>query len=173
MIKTGTLEVTSEMRAVPLGQKRKRGRPKKMPHCLARSPGPSTAPDADIEEEVPDDVRSAVLTASDANEEVEEDVVDVEVRVTTRKRKNNTVSASKPPKKKARLPFSNSSTESSKAASTSSSQPAYQKPKPKTCRKKKGSCTHEIVFGKHYDRKEWDVYAKNVKEAKSLSCIDS
>ena len=155
MIKTGTLEVTSEMRAVPLGQKRKRGRPKKMPHCLARSPGPSTAPAVDIEEEVPD-VGSAALTASDANEEVE-NIVDVEVRVTTRKRKNNTVPASKPPKKKARLPSSNSSTETSADASTSASQSAYQKPQPKLCRKKKGSCTHEGVFGKYYDRKEWDI----------------
>ena len=34
----GKLEVTSEVRSVPLGQKRKRGRPKKFPNCLTRSP---------------------------------------------------------------------------------------------------------------------------------------
>ena len=34
----GKLEVTSEVRSFPLGQKRKQGRPKKMPHCLTRSP---------------------------------------------------------------------------------------------------------------------------------------
>jgi hypothetical protein len=35
----GKLEVTSEVRSVPLGQKRKRGRPKKLPsNCLTRSP---------------------------------------------------------------------------------------------------------------------------------------
>ena len=34
----GNVEVTSEVRSVPLGQKRKRGRPKKLPNCLTRSP---------------------------------------------------------------------------------------------------------------------------------------
>ena len=35
----GKLEVTSEVRSVPLGQKRKRGRPKKLPsNCLEKSP---------------------------------------------------------------------------------------------------------------------------------------
>jgi hypothetical protein len=34
----GKLEATSEVTSVPLGQKRKSGRPKKMPHCLTRSP---------------------------------------------------------------------------------------------------------------------------------------
>ena len=35
----GKLEATSEVRSVPLGQKRKRGRPKKLPgNCLSRSP---------------------------------------------------------------------------------------------------------------------------------------
>ena len=38
MYKCGLLEVTSDVRSKPLGQKRKRGRPAKLPHCLARSP---------------------------------------------------------------------------------------------------------------------------------------
>ena len=38
MYKTGKLEVTSDVRAKPLGQKRKRGRPANLPLCLARSP---------------------------------------------------------------------------------------------------------------------------------------
>ena len=40
LYKIGQLEVTSEVRSQKLGQKRKRGRPKKIPHCLVRSPGP-------------------------------------------------------------------------------------------------------------------------------------
>ena len=36
----GYLEVTPEVRSVPLGAKRKRGRPKKVGHCMARSPPP-------------------------------------------------------------------------------------------------------------------------------------
>jgi hypothetical protein len=34
----GKMEVTSQVRSVPIGQKRKRGRPKKLPNCLTRSP---------------------------------------------------------------------------------------------------------------------------------------
>ena len=36
--KEGKREVTSQVRAVPLGQKRKRGRPKGLGNCLLRSP---------------------------------------------------------------------------------------------------------------------------------------
>ena len=39
----GFIEVTSQVRSVPLGQKRKRGRPKNLPNCLAKSP-PVSAP---------------------------------------------------------------------------------------------------------------------------------
>ena len=42
MYKCGTLEITSDVRSKPLGQKRRRGRPKKMPHCLSHSPEPRT-----------------------------------------------------------------------------------------------------------------------------------
>lgn len=48
----GKLEVTSEVRSVPLGQKRKRGRPKKLPiNCLERSPIqlPREEPDLELE----------------------------------------------------------------------------------------------------------------------------
>lgn len=38
MYKTGKLQVTSDVRSKPLEQKRKRGRPAKLPLCLARSP---------------------------------------------------------------------------------------------------------------------------------------
>ena len=42
LYKTGTLEITSDVRSKPLGQKRRRGRPKKIPHCLQKSPEPRT-----------------------------------------------------------------------------------------------------------------------------------
>ena len=38
MYKTGKLEITSDVRSKPLEQKRKRGRPAKLPLCLERSP---------------------------------------------------------------------------------------------------------------------------------------
>ena len=40
MYKTELLEVSSEVRSKPLRQKRKRGRPKKLPACLTKSPQP-------------------------------------------------------------------------------------------------------------------------------------
>ena len=49
LYRTGKLEVTSEVRSVKLGQKRKRGRPKKLRHCLVRSPVPSVAADEPAE----------------------------------------------------------------------------------------------------------------------------
>ena len=45
MFKTGVLEISSDVRSKPLGQKRKRGRPKKLPACLTRSPEPQVAGD--------------------------------------------------------------------------------------------------------------------------------
>ena len=61
----GNIEVTSEVRSVPLGQKRKRGRPKKMPNCLTRSPPaqpprldsmPTEDPEDDVQHEVEDEL---------------------------------------------------------------------------------------------------------------------
>ena len=54
MYKTGKLEVTADVRAKPLGQKRKRGRPAKIPLCLARSPpNKDTLPATALPAEVP------------------------------------------------------------------------------------------------------------------------
>ena len=38
MYKCGVLDITSDVRSKPLGQKRRRGRPKKLPFCLVNSP---------------------------------------------------------------------------------------------------------------------------------------
>ena len=35
-------------------------------------------------------------------------------------------------------------------------------PKPVQCKKKAGTCNHVDAFGKHYDKKLWAVYKKNV-----------
>ena len=43
IFKTSALEISSDVRSKPLGQKRKRGRPKKLPACLTRSPEPNVA----------------------------------------------------------------------------------------------------------------------------------
>ena len=41
LYRNGHLEATSDVRSVRLGQKRKPGRPKKLPMCLVRSPPPA------------------------------------------------------------------------------------------------------------------------------------
>ena len=38
LYKSGGLEITPQVRSIPLGEKRKKGRPKKLPNCLVRSP---------------------------------------------------------------------------------------------------------------------------------------
>lgn len=49
---------------------------------------------------------------------------------------------------------------------------ASLKPVPRKCKKRIGLCNHEIVFGNHYDRKEWNIYANGVRLAKSVTPID-
>ena len=82
MFKTGALEVTSEIRSVPLGEKRKRGRPKKMPHCLSKSPPMSSLPGTEDDVHQEDE---ALDVEEDVNLHDEMEVVDVGIR--SRKRK--------------------------------------------------------------------------------------
>ena len=49
---------------------------------------------------------------------------------------------------------------------------APHKPIPKKCKKRIGTCSHEVVFGQHYDHKEWTIYAEKVRSAKSVTVID-
>ena len=35
-----------------------------------------------------------------------------------------------------------------------------------------GTCSHEVVFGQHYDHREWKVYAEKVRSSKSVTVID-
>ena len=62
----GNLNVEDDVRAVPLGGKRKRGRPKRNPHCLTRSPSQG---------ETTEDVLNV---NEDVVGEISEDVVDVQ-----------------------------------------------------------------------------------------------
>jgi hypothetical protein len=40
------------------------------------------------------------------------------------------------------------------------------------CKKKAGACKHEIVFGEHFDKKAWNVFAESVRRKKSTVEID-
>ena len=81
MYKKGILEVTSEVRSVPINQKRKRGRPKKLPHCLTRSPAAAVQPSP-----TPDH-QDVVHTLADDQEDICHAPEEANIRKTTRKRK--------------------------------------------------------------------------------------
>ena len=213
MFRTGSLEVTSEIRSVPLGEKRKKGRPKKIQHCLSRSPPvlvrateEDVGPEVDEEPFSPpvsgrasEDDAGLVVDEEPVSEEVslqEDEVIDLGVK--TRKRKHQGLGSSKPPKKKPRLPVpittqvptsnvvtkpsrkrkpatgsTTSGTSSTSAGATSAAAAAVSdKPVPRRCKKRLGSCNHEIVFDDHYDRIEWNLYADKVRSAKSCTAID-
>ena len=176
----GKLEVTSRVRSVPLGQKRKRGRPKALGNCLMKSPPNTRAPASPSAPPTLTAPASLCTTASPS--EVPEETG---LRKTTRKRKRKEdltgmspvttlasqarslkpgLGASKPPKKKARNePASDNAKEHTERV---------EKPKPIKCKKKSGTCMHEVVFGEHHDSKSWKVYADYVKSQKSTTLID-
>jgi hypothetical protein len=182
--KSEKLEATHDVRSVPLGEKRRKGRPKKIPNCLVKSPirVPMSSNDVGLEEfEVPS---------------VEpDDLIDVGVRATSRKRKRveqqSPVHAlmsqmlkpglgrSKPPKKRVRMNV-NSSAEVSKPSNASTVEKVsddpnddkVSKPNPVKCKKKTGSCSHEIVFGEHYGKVAWYRYAEHVRKKKSTIEVD-
>ena len=223
--KTGSLEATPDVRSVPLGAKRRKGRPKKIPNCLVKSPisvhhHEDTVDETDEEAVEADDEETVV---GDAPTNI---VVDVGLRTRKRKKagqnppnkrqkvpnegavvaadKEADVAADaptgvvvglgnqKPPKKRARLakgvpartsapsgPIVPSSCGSSSPTPSGSriNAPAavpseYSKPVPRKCKKKLGLCSHQIVLGAHYDKKEWNIYAECVRLAKSATPID-
>ena len=198
--KSEKLEATPDVRSVPLGEKRRKGRPKKIPNCLVKSPirVPMSSNDVGLEEfEVssvePDDVGLEELEVPSV--EPDDDLIDVGVRATSRKRKRveqqSPVHAlmsqmlkpglgrSKPPKKRVRTNV-NSSTEVSKPSNASTVEKVsdapnddkVSKPDPVKCKKKTGSCSHEIVFGEHFGKVAWYRYAEHVRKKKSTIEVD-
>ena len=173
----GQLEVTSEVRSIPLGAKRKPGRPKKLPNPLTMSPAKATESNDVENPPAVDEIPADVLPALD-----EIPVEGAPVRKTTRKRKRAEVEpeptvqspvdallaqsrsltvglgAPKPAKKTKRLPARSK-------PSTVSETPKL--PPTINCKKRKGSCNHEVVFSKHYDRSLWTKYADQVRSKKS------
>ena len=212
--KTGSLEATPDVRSVPLGGKRRKGRPKKIPNCLVKSPI-SVQHHEDIVDETDEEAVEAHDGEGFEGEAPPSIVVDVGLRKRKRKKPGQNTSAKrqkvpdkeaedqeavatvdaptdvavglgnqKPPKKRARLGNAKKSAPSSATPSAPSSATpsglhdscavpsAYSKPVPRKCKKKLGSCSHQIVLGVHYDKKEWNSYAECVRLAKSATPID-
>ena len=179
----GQLEVTSEVRSIPLGAKRKPGRPKKLPNPLTMSPAKATESNDVENPPAVDEIPADVLPALD-----EIPVEGAPVRKTTRKRKRAEVEpeppaqspvnallaqsrsltaglgAPKPAKKTKRLPGGGS--KPSNLSETPKLPPIVN------CKKRKGSCNHEVVFSMHYDKTLWAKYADHVRSKKSSVDID-
>ena len=167
LYKSGHLEVDPLVRSVPLGEKRKRGRPKKIPNCLVRSPVKiSSAPEvgnAPVKKTTRKRKRNEapeVISLDNVPEGPSEDPEvlahydDLEVRGDNVDEQQSPVSslmngihhkpglgASKPPKKRKKEVNAG----------------ATKKPAALTCKKRKGSCNHEVVFGLHYSKSAWNM----------------
>ena len=94
----------------------------------------------------------------------------VGVLVAQKRAKKPGIAASKPPKKIPRI--STLASVTSQPGPSVPSQPTSRLPPAITCKKSKKMCNHEVAFGKHYDKKLWSEYAKNVNSQKSTTQID-
>ena len=214
LYKSGHLEVAPDVRSVPLGCKRKRGRPKKVPNCLFRSPVRPTNEDVvpiPTSEDLPDDDDLAVIDEAGPSDlpkkttrkkkrkitedrepvdSVDEDSVDASpIQVLhSQTRAQAGLGFSKPPKKRLRtanvsIPVPSGPSDVSQAvprpnvsrpvpSGPSDVSQALSRPKSVVCKKKSGSCTHEVVFREHYNKAAWNKYAEYVRCAKSTTVID-
>ena len=186
--KTGKLEAAPDVRSVPLGEKRKKGRPKKLPNSLVKSPVRAPSEASPPEHVHLQDDEFEVDPHLEPTEEV---AVELGIRPTTRKRKrvahdvaeNEAVvhqspidalasqilkpglGRSKPPKKRAK----NSDQE---VSNPDKDDEKVLKPEAMKCKKSIGTCSHEIVFGEHFNMVAWSKYADYVRKKKSLTLID-
>ena len=96
LFKSCFLEATPDVRSVPLGQKRRKGRPKKLPNCLVNSPvrAPGPLPPCNDDLDIPswDDLEIPPIEEDveipTFDEEVPDDAtINLGVKKTTRKRK--------------------------------------------------------------------------------------
>ena len=54
----------------------------------------------------------------------------------------------------------------------SASAQVVSRPNVMKCKKRKGSCNHEVVFDNHYNEAAWKKYADYVNSLKSMTVID-
>ena len=197
----GYLEVTDDVRSVPLGVKRKRGRPKKLGPCLMKSPArgseAAAAPTDDPAALAPtDDAQAAVALTDDdletisserprrvenADEEVSDVLLEIAppLRVSTRKRRRIEDESACTDLSPVDIFVQQSGglkpgLGSSKPTKKAKKQHVSSPIRPRAiaCAKSKNACNHEVVFGKHYDKSRWIKYADHIKSKKSSVVID-
>lgn len=203
--KTEKLEATADVRSVPLGEKRRKGRPKKIPNALVRSPvrAPHQTSPTDVVPLQADDELPVVPLQDDglpvaAHDVPNNNVIDIGIRPSTRKRKRVAdvpeqqspvdalvsqilkpgLGTSKPPKKRAKNLCNDKADKASTNEADEVEESAQQldvqvsKPNPVNCKKRIGTCSHEIVFSKHYNKVLWAIYADSIRKKKSIIEID-
>ena len=196
--KSEKLQATADVRSVPLGEKRRKGRPKKIPNALVRSPVrvPNQTSPTDIVPLLADDELPVVPLQDDglrvaAHDVPNSNVIDIGIRPTTRKRKRVAdapeypspvdalvsqilkpgLGTSKPPKKRAKN-LGNDKADDEVEERAKQPEVQLTKPNPVNCKKRIGTCSHEIVFSKHYIKALWAKYADSVRKKKSTIEID-
>ena len=195
LIKTGRLEVTDDVRSVPLGQKRKKGRPKRIPNCLVKSPirvldealdattttHEDNAEDNEHFDEPPAEMSSLRDVECNKNKtrkrkaivEVSEvpdmDLQQSPINALLSQRLKPGLAGSKPAKKKAKT---SNNQRSANIPDTSNKEAEVLRPPPINCKKRKGSCNHEVAFGLHYSKLEWVKYAAYISSKKTSIEID-
>ena len=180
---SNVLEPADDVRYVPLGEKRKRGRPKNLPNCLVNSPVRSRLGSAPIrvESEVCAEVapvkktsRKRKMPTQDIDPpspslpspfidqgEVQQSPVDALVR--QQRRLQAGLGAPKPTKKPKRLRIEEEPVSNPKSPKL---------PPVIKCKKKKDTCNHKYAFGKHYDKSLFAIYEAHVKSKTSTVTID-
>ena len=180
LYKTEKLEVTPEVRSVPLGQKRRKGRPKKMPNCLIKSPVrvpveslPPVLENVDEEHEV-EEIAPTSNTACSSNTRKWKAIIDdiIEDETCAVQSPVEVLSSqilkpsyvSKPPKKRAK--------NTTKPVQEPETEENITKPLAVKCKKSAKACTHEVVFGEHFNKAAWKIYADCVRKKRSTIEID-
>ena len=170
---TGALSATDDVKSLPLNGKRRRGRPKKLPHSLVRSPvrqqqenhDNSLIEEEDIDHDIPihsveDDIEIEAPFIEEVSQKRKRSCsVDTNSIVENILELEPGLGNSKPPIKKARA--------QKEVNTVTSSLPPELK-----CKKRKTTCGHEVVFDKHYNKKLFALYKKRVKSLRSNVIID-
>ena len=121
LFKSGELEITPDVRSVPLGEKRKKGRPKKLPNCLVKSPIRALPPTASADELDSSIDEPGISVRDDAALDIDDNVLvqqsPVHAILSQSQSLKPGLGSSKPPKKRGK---SHKSSEISKDTSKSS-----------------------------------------------------
>ena len=169
----GVLESASDVRSVPLGAKRKRGRPKKIPNCLEKSPV-RPGPIAEMDDELPNVVQRLKKTTRkgkrcEKNSQAEPEPMPEEPEPIQEAHQSPVAALASQAKPGLGQP---KALKMARKQIANAKEPDVPKPGALSCKKRKNTCNHEIVFGEHYNKVAWKKYADYLRAKKSNVVID-